>query len=208
MSVDSDALADAFPQDVSPNATPSEPVGVGPATSEYEAPAAAARFSGGARSWTRMLAYGILPGLALLLTMGAGYLKWQDGSSRQSLSAAEQSVAVATDSTIALLSYRPDTVEKELVAARHRLTGSFLDAYTQLIHDVVIPGAKEKQISATATVPAAASISAGETHAEVLVFINQTVTIGGAAPTTTTSSVRVTLDQVQDRWLISQFEPV
>ena len=114
----------------------------------------------------------------------------------------------ATDSTIALLSYRPETVEKDLEAAKSRLTGTFLDAYTSLTHDVVIPGAKQKQISAVATVPAAASSSATPTHAVVLLFVDQSVTVGQSAPTNTASSVRVTLDKVDGRWLISQFDPV
>jgi Mce-associated membrane protein len=73
---------------------------------------------------------------------------------------------------------------------------------------VVIPGAKQKQISAVATVPAAASTSATPTHAVVLLMVNQTVIVGQDAPTNTASSVRVTLDKVDGRWLISHFEPV
>ena len=81
----------------------------------------------------------------------------------------------AKDSTIALLSYKPDTVEQQLTAARDLLTGDFRDSYTSLTNDVVIPGAKQKQISAVATVPAMASVSANPRHAVVLVFVNQTV---------------------------------
>jgi Mce-associated membrane protein len=146
--------------------------------------------------------------LALILAVGAGYLKWQDGSARASQAAAGQSVAVATDSTVALLSYHADTVEKDLNAARDRLTGSFRDSYTKLVHDVVIPGSKQKQISATATVPAAASVTATGSHAVVVVFVDQTITVGTEPPTNTISSVKVTLDKVRDRWLVSGFDPV
>jgi Mce-associated membrane protein len=163
----------------------------------------------GARfSWARLLAYCVLPALALGLAVGDGYLKWLDGSARESQTAAEQSVRAATDDTIAILSYRPDTVESDLTGAADRLTGGFRQQYTQLVSDVVAPGAKQQHISAVATVPAAASVSATENHAVVLVFINQTTTIGNDAPTQTTSSVRITLDKVRDRWLISQFDPV
>ena len=158
--------------------------------------------------WSRAIVYMVLPALALLLASAAGFLKWQDGSARDAATARTESVRAATDSTIALLSYKPDTVEKDLDAARARLTGSFLNAYTSLTHDVVIPGAKQKQISAVATVPAAASTSATGNHAVVLLFVNQTVIIGQDAPTNTASSVRVTLDKVGGRWLISQFDPV
>lgn len=158
--------------------------------------------------WSRVIAYALLPALALLLTCGTGYLKWRDSSVRDAPVARAESVHAATEATIALLSYRPDTVQKDLEAARGRLTGTFLNAYTQLTHDVVIPGAKQKQISAVATVPGAASLSASADHAVVLLFVNQTITVGQDAPTSTASNVRVTLDKIDGRWLISQFDPV
>lgn len=159
-------------------------------------------------SATRLVAFVILPVLALLFGAAAGYLKWENSSRRDADQAAVAAVAAAKDSTVALLSYKPDTVEKDLGAARDRLTGTFLDAYTQLVNTVVIPGAKEKKISALATVPAAASVSAKPDHAVVLLFVDQTVVVGNDAPTATASSVRVTLDKVGERWLISGFDPI
>jgi Mce-associated membrane protein len=159
-------------------------------------------------NWGRVLAYGILPALTLLLAMGAGYLKWMDNSVRDSDVARIESVQAAKDSTVAMLSYKAETVEQQLHAARDLLTGDFRDSYTSLTNDVVIPGAKQKQISAVATVPAAASVSADANHAVVLVFVNQTVVVGQGAPSDTASSVRVTLDKVGGRWLISKFDPV
>ena len=158
--------------------------------------------------WSRLIGYGLLPGLALLLASAAGFLKWQDPSAGGAQAARTESVQAATDGTIALLSYRADTVEKDLEAARSRLTGTFLNAYTSLTHEVVIPGAKQKQISAVATVPAASSISASTNHAVVLLFVNQSLIIGQDAPTNTASSVRVILDKVGGHWLISGFDPV
>jgi Mce-associated membrane protein len=159
-------------------------------------------------NWSRVVAYGVLPALALVLAMAAGFLKWQDNSVRNSDVARDESVQAAKDTTIKMLSYKPDSVEKDLNDARNLLTGEFRDSYTSLINDVVIPGAKEKQISAVASVPAAASESAEPNHAVVLVFVNQTVVVGQDAPTDTASSVRVALDKVGDRWLISKFDPV
>jgi len=158
--------------------------------------------------FSRMIAYGLLPALALLIASAASYLKWQDATLRQDQAAHPPSVQAAVDGTVALLSYRPETVEKDLEAAKSRLTGTFLDAYTSLTRDVVIPGAKQKQISATATVAAAALTSQNATHAAVLLFVDQTVVVGKTAPSNTASSVRVTLDRIDGRWLISQFDPV
>ena len=162
---------------------------------------------GGIR-WGRVLAYGVLPGLALIVAMTAGYLKWLDCTVRDSRLAGIESVRAATDSTIAILSYHPATVENELGAARDRLSGGFKDAYTKLIHEVVIPGSRQQQISAVATVPGAASVSASESHAVVLVFVDQTITVGSDPPTNTASRVRVVLDKVGGRWLIADFDPV
>ncbi|OKH85736.1 membrane protein [Mycobacterium sp. ST-F2] len=149
-----------------------------------------------------------LAAAAMLLAAGAGYLKWQGDSVQLAQSAATESVRAASDGTVAMLSYRPDTVDAELKAAADRLTGGFRGEYIKLVDTVVAPGAKQKHISAVATVPDAASVSATENHAVVLVFVNQTTTIGKDAPTASTSTVRVTLDKVHDRWLISQFDPV
>lgn len=158
--------------------------------------------------WSRVVSFGVLPALALVLALGAGYLKWQDNPVRAGQIAAITSVQAAKDTTIALLSYHPDTVEEQLVAARDLLTGDFRESYIALTTDVVIPGAKEKRIAAVASVPAAASVSATPTEAVALVFVNQTVSVGQDPPTDTASSVRVTLQKVGDRWLISKFDPV
>jgi Mce-associated membrane protein len=158
--------------------------------------------------WSRVLAYGILPGLALILALGAGYLKFVDNTVRNGDVARVESVQVAKDSTIALLSYAPDKVEQQLGDAQNLLTGEFRNSYGELVKEVVIPGAKQQQISAVATVPAAASVSAEADRAVVLVFINQTVVVGSSAPTDTASSVRVTLEKVGEQWLISAFDPV
>lgn len=158
--------------------------------------------------WPKVFAYGVLPGLALVLALAAGFLKYVDNSVRTSDTARVESMQVAKDSTIALLSYEPDKVKEQLNDARNLLTGDFQNSYTSLINDVVIPGAQQKRISAVATVPAAASVSAEPNHAVVLVFVNQTVIVGADAPTDTASSVKVTLDKHGDKWLISEFQPV
>jgi Mce-associated membrane protein len=159
-------------------------------------------------AWSRVLAYGVLPGLALLLALAAGYFKWADGSSNEVALARSESVRVASEDAVALLSYRADSVDKDLGAASERLTGNFKDAYGALIREVVIPGAKEKHISAVAKVNAAAPVSATANHAVVLLFLNQTVTVGDGVPTDTSPVVRVTLEKVDGRWLVSHFDPV
>jgi Mce-associated membrane protein len=156
----------------------------------------------------RAVAFVVLPVLAILLAGGIGFLKWQCVSSAAAQSARTEASQAAKEATIAMLSYHPDTVDKELAAARDRLTGTFKDSYTSLTNDVVIPGAKQRKISAVATVPAVASVSANAGHAVVMLYVDQTVLIGDEPPTDTASVVRVTLQEVGKRWLVSQFDPI
>jgi len=201
-----DAVEDKAVEDSTENAD--EPTETADTASESAEPEKPKRVE-----WARVFAFGVLSAVVLLLGLGAGYLKWVDNSARlndinSADSPAREAMQAAKDSTIALLSYKPDTVEQQLGAARDLLTGDFRDSYTSLTNDVVIPGAKQKQISAVATVPAVASVSADARHAVVLVYVNQTVIVGQDAPTDTASSVRVTLDKIGNRWLISKFDPV
>jgi Mce-associated membrane protein len=153
-----------------------------------------------------VLVYGLLPGLALLLAMSAGLLKWKDSSIRGLDLARSQSVSAAKDSTVAVLTFRSDTVDRDVAAARERLTGGFLDTYKQRTQQELIPNAKQRRVIATASVPAAASESVTANHAVVLLFVTQTVRIGDAPRADTGSSVRVTLDKIGERWLISDFD--
>ena len=188
-----------------PATTPAE------VTDAPDAPATEDTADGAARGDTqlsRALAYGLLPALILLLALGAGGLKYWSSTFRDDDVARAESTQAAKDGTVAILSYSPDKVEQQLNDARNLLSGDFAGQYLDLINNVVIPGAKQKQISAVATVPAVGSVSADRAHAVVLVFVNQTVVVGADAPTDTASTVRVTLDRVDDKWLISAFEPV
>ena len=188
----------AVEPDVAETTTDAGELDTDPSDSDPPAPVAKRR---------HLVAYVLVPLLVMGLAVGAGYLKYRAGSLSDAQTAASTSVQAATDGTVALLSYRPDTAQATLMAARDRLTGSFRDSYTSLTNDVVIPGAKQRNISATATVPAAASVSASANHAVVLVYVDQSVIVGDGAPSATASAVQVTLDKIGNQWLISGFDP-
>ena len=135
--------------------------------------------------------------IATGLIVASAWLAW-DGTAR---SGAEQAggdaVEVARESIVAILSYRPDTAEEDLsTAARERLTGRFLDDYSQLITTVVVPNAIQKDITASAD------------RAVLLVYVDQTTAVGEESPTQTNSSVRVTMERVDGRWLIAGFDQI
>ena len=160
------------------------------------------------RDWSRIVGLGVVPAMIAIAVGAAGYLKWSIGETDSAETARIEAVRAATDGTIAMLSYQPQTVEEALHSARDRMSGPFRDSYSELVDRTVIPGAREKKVSAVVDIPAAATISATAGEAEVLVFVNQTTTIGDGAPTSTASSVKVTLVRTDSEWLISDFTPV
>ena len=145
--------------------------------------------------------------LAGLLVIGAGLWLFWDGSSRHADEVAgTDALRAARESIPAILSYQPATVAGLPAAARDRLTGRFLDEYTQHITTQVVPEAKRAGITASAKIPAAAVVSAGRDHVVLLAYVDQSTQVGTAAPTQDKASVRVTMDNIGGRWLISGFD--
>jgi Mce-associated membrane protein len=158
--------------------------------------------------WLCVLVYGLLPGLALLIAIAAGLLKWQYSSLRDADISRTQSVEAAKGCAVALLTFRPDTVENDVQAALDRLTGEFLDSYQQTTREVLIPDVKEQQVFSTSTDPVAAPVSVNDNHAVVLLFVDQTMKVGDAPPARAPLSVRMKLDKIGERWLVSEWDPV
>ncbi|MHC9295741.1 twin-arginine translocation pathway signal [Mycobacterium sp. LTG2003] len=123
--------------------------------------------------------------------------------------AAEVAVKAATDGTVALLSYAPDTLDKDFANAKSHLTGDFLSYYTDFTTKVVTPAAQQKKVKTNATVVNGAVAEITPDSAVVLLFINQTTTSeenpDGAFAV---SSVKVGLSKIDGNWLISTFDPV
>jgi Mce-associated membrane protein len=122
---------------------------------------------------------------------------------------AGDTIKAASDGTVALLSYSPDTLDKDFASAKTHLTGDFLNYYTQFTQDIVTPAAKQKSVKTSAAIVRAAVSELKPESASVLVFLNQTTTskenVDGSF---TASSVKVGLTKVNGAWLISSFDPV
>ncbi len=123
--------------------------------------------------------------------------------------AAQTALTAAQDGTVAVLSYGPDTLDKDLATAKSHLTGEFLKYYDGFTNDVVRPAVQQKGVKTEAKVVNSAVSEIHPDKAVVLVFVNQmTMSKDRADPSMTASSVRVTLDKVDGNWLISSFDPV
>lgn len=121
----------------------------------------------------------------------------------------DEALEAAKSGTVALLTYSPDTVDKNLVEAKSLLTGDFLEQYSKFADGTVLPAAKERGVKTEATVARAAVSQMQPGSAQVLVFVNQVTTSRERpTPALATSSVIVTLVKRDGSWLISDFKPV
>ncbi len=175
---------------------------------EADEPTARRKVLGGAGRYVGV----ILVVVALLASAGvASWLYFYQYRVDQQTGEAAANVALeaAKSGTVALLSYSPDSLDRDFANAKSNLTGDFLSYYTQFTEQIVTPAAKEKQVKTAASVVRAAVSEIRPDSAVVLVFVNQ-VTTSKENPdgAFAASSVKVSLKKIDGRWLISAFDPV
>ena len=118
-------------------------------------------------------------------------------------------ITAARQGTVAILSYSPDTLDRDFATARSHLAGDFLAYYDEFTEQVVRPAAAEKKVKTTAEVTRAAVSELHPDSAKVLVFIDQnTMSTDKPQPAMTSSSVLVTLVRHGNNWQISGFDPM
>ncbi len=152
--------------------------------------------------------------VAVVLIASAGVAGWLYNyryriDQQTDAAAANIALEAAKNGTVALLSYSPDSLDKDFANAKSNLTGDFLSYYTQFTEQIVTPAAKEKQVKTAASVVRAGVSEIHPDSAVVLLFVNQ-VTTSKENPdgAFAASSVKVGLKKIDDRWLISAFDPV
>jgi Mce-associated membrane protein len=147
--------------------------------------------------------------IAVLAVTGWLYVTQYRPDQQTDAAAADTAIKAASDGTVALLSYAPDSLDSDFASAKSHLTGDFLNYYTTFTTDVVKPAATQKSVKTTASVTQSALSEIHPDSAQVLLFINQTTTSqenpNGAFAA---SSVKVGLTKVNGNWLISSFDPV
>lgn len=149
--------------------------------------------------------------LLVLSAAGAGGVYWWIYRPDQQTNAVavKQALDAAKEGTVALLSYAPETLDKDLSTAKSHLTGEFLTYYSQFTDTVVKPAASKKGVKTEANVVRAAVSEMHPDRAVVLVFVNQ-VTTSKDRPESAlaTSAVMVSMVKNSGHWLISEFNPV
>jgi Mce-associated membrane protein len=168
------------------------------------------------RDWSRMLRkVKVVPAtLILLLLTSAGVATWlyferYQPNRRTDPSVARAIVSAASEGTVALLSYSPESLDKDFATAKAHLSGDFLSYYNQFTEQIVAPAAKQKSLKTTAHVIGAAVSELHPDSAVVLVYVNQSTTSKDKPdPSMAASSVLVSMTRVNGTWLITKFDPV
>ncbi|WP_413247708.1 twin-arginine translocation pathway signal [Rhodococcus sp. Z13] len=151
-------------------------------------------------------------GLSVVAVVFAVLVAWLGYGAAQD-SAAEtartEARVAAEEQAVAMLAYTHDQVDAQADAAAEGLTGDFRDEYTNLMKNIIAPGAKEKAISVQVSVQASSIVEATADHAVTLLFLNQ-ITTSSENPEAVSSGsrVRVELEKHDGRWLVSRLTPI
>lgn len=164
-----------------------------------------------AADWLRRHWVAAMAAVVLISVGAAGAVYWTvyRPDRLTDTAAQEQVLDVARAGTEALLSYSPETVDDNVADAKSRLTGDFLQRYSEFADTVVVPAAKERGVKTEANVARAAVSQMRPDSAQVLAFVNQVTTSKERpTPALATSSVMMTLVREDGRWLIAEFNPI
>jgi Mce-associated membrane protein len=152
--------------------------------------------------------------LVVLLLISGGsaawlYFKQYKPDQQTNPDVARAVVSAAADGTVAMLSYSPESLDKDFAAAKSHLSGDFLSYYNQFTEQIVAPAARQKSLKTTAHIMGAAVSELHPNSAVVLVFVDQSTTSKDKPdPSMAASNVLVSLTRVNSNWLITKFDPI
>lgn len=147
--------------------------------------------------------------VATAVLAAALYITVHRPDQQSAAAAAQSAIDAASSGTVALLSYAPETLDRDMERARTLMAGGFATYYGKFTADVVAPAVRTKGIKASAQVLNAALMEIGSNEAKVLVFLNQeTASRDRPEPARTASSVIVSLTKTDNEWRVSALDPV
>lgn len=121
-------------------------------------------------------------------------------------------VASAVDATTALLSFRFDTLDRELAAESSLMTPAYAQRFGSTFSANARARLTEQQVNISSTVLAAARMECGEDcatdRAQVLVFFDKVTTKGGSEPDYSPNRAIVSMQLDGGAWLVDDIATV
>jgi Mce-associated membrane protein len=140
-------------------------------------------------------------------TVVFGVLAYQHAGADQARTDAK---AAAENMAVQLLSYDYRAAPEDLAKRNDLVTGAFKDDYSTLMEQTVMPAAVAQKVSTRTSVTKSSIVSNdGSSQVKLLLFLNQTTQAGDKPdPQLDGSRVRMTVDKVDGKWLVSDLTPV
>jgi len=155
------------------------------------------------------LLLGTWTALLLLVVIGVGLLGWQRHLHNQAEEARQQATEAATAAVPDVLSYNYRTIDDDLARAKTHLTGDFARQFGQLTSQIVAPQAVQGQITTRAEIAATSVVEADRNRVVELLFVNQTTQgLNLPQPRVDGSRLVLTMEKVNNQWLIQNLEPI
>ncbi len=160
-------------------------------------------------SKTRRLIPIVLAALVLASAVAVALLGWQAIRAADAERTEAEALDTARISTGQVLSFDSKTIDADLARARALVSGAFAAQFDQRVNEVIMPAIRQQAITTKAEVVRSALIDARPERVEALLFVDQTTTSStNPAPQRTPVQVRVTMTNVDGRWLISELQPL
>ncbi|WP_051342253.1 hypothetical protein [Pseudonocardia spinosispora] len=146
--------------------------------------------------------------VGLLVVVNAVLFFWMRHDT--TVAAARQAAAeTARKQVVSMLSYSANSFDRDMATAADGLTGPFKDQFLDLARGQVGPAARAQQTRTNTSVSAYSIIDASTSRVDLLMFLNQTTQSPTLpSPKLANSRVKVTLESVSGRWLLSALTPL
>ena len=142
------------------------------------------------------------------LLAGGGYAGWKLYENHAVDQAEQQAVATAKDYAVTLTSIDSGSIDQNFSEVLNGATGEFKDMYSRSSNQLKQMLVDNKATSKGVVVDAGVK-SATTDRVVVMLFVDQSITnTASPEPRVDRSRVLMTMDKVDGRWLVSQFDPV
>jgi Mce-associated membrane protein len=137
-----------------------------------------------------------------------GIVFWQRVETRGAEQARSELAPLAVEQIPKVFGYDYQTVERSLTEAYTMLAPDFRQEFRDRATKDIIPQARERQVVSQANVVGVGVLDAQRDSAQVMVYLNRTVTEKGGKPIYDGSRLRVDYAKVDGKWLIDYITPI
>ncbi len=142
------------------------------------------------------------------LSAVAGGMYWNRVDTLATRGASETLIKQAGKQVGSIFGYDFQTVERSLDEQYSGLTPEYRREFEDKANKEIIPQAKQRKIVSQTSIVGTGVIAAHRDSAQVVVYMNRTITDSSRTPVYDSSSIQVDYKRVGDKWLISYITPL